>query len=237
MTLAGCDRIAATTVGARTLGAGESLTATVHRWLAAGTLAQEFTEADLSPEFRANGTELPDDPAWQAHARTGFAHWSLQVTGLVQRPTTFTLAELHAMPARTQITRHDCVEGWSAIGKWTGVPLAQVLARVAPQPQARYAVFHCADTMPGGLTRERYYESIGMDDALHPQTLLAYGLNGADLPIKNGAPIRLRVERQLGYKQAKFVQKIELVASLSGIGRGKGGYWEDNDGYQWYAGV
>ena len=167
-------------------------------------MAQEFTEADLSPFFRSNGTSMPEGDEYQALARNGFADWQLEVDGLVEKPVKLSLAELRAMPRRTQITRHDCVEGWSAIGKWTGVPLSNVLAMVKPQPSARYVVFHCADPMGGSLTPEYYYESIDMDDALHPQTILAYGLNGKDLPIPNGAPIRLRVERQLGYKHAKY---------------------------------
>ena len=124
------------------------------------------------------------------------------------------------MPSRTQITRHDCVEGWSAIGKWTGVPLSEVLARVGPSDSARYVVFHCADLMSSG---DLYYESIDMEDAYHPQTILAYGLNDAVLPIANGAPLRLRLERQLGYKMAKYVMRIELVASFAHLGRGRAG--------------
>ena len=138
------------------------------------------------------------------------------------------------MKARTQITRHDCVEGWSAIGKWTGVPLGEVLALAQPKSTARYVVFHCADPMDSDGTR--YYESIDLADAHHPQTILAYELNGEALPIKNGAPIRVRIERQLGYKMAKYIMRIELVADFKGISGGNGGYWEDQ-GYEWYAGI
>jgi DMSO/TMAO reductase YedYZ molybdopterin-dependent catalytic subunit len=197
-------------------------------------MAQEFTEADLSPTFRSNGTWQPATEAYQALAKNGFADWSLEVSGLVEAPARLTLAELRALPSRTQITRHDCVEGWSAIGKWTGVPLAEVLRLVRPKPEARYVVFHCADPMDG--TTGFYYESIDMDDAWHAQTILAYGLNDATLPIANGAPIRVRVERQLGYKMAKYIMRIELVDSFAHIAGGQGGYWEDQ-GYQWYAGI
>ncbi len=138
------------------------------------------------------------------------------------------------LPSRTQITRHDCVEGWSAIGKWKGARLGALLERVGPQPAARYLVFHCADPMDDNGTL--YYESIDLEDARHPQTLLAYELNDRPLPIANGAPIRLRVERQLGYKMAKYVMAIELVDSFRHIGGGKGGYWEDQ-GYEWHAGI
>jgi DMSO/TMAO reductase YedYZ molybdopterin-dependent catalytic subunit len=134
---------------------------------------------------------------------------------------------------RTQITRHDCVEGWSAIGKWTGTPLAALLDHVRPRAGARYVVFHCFDDMEEDTP---YYESIDLDEARHPQTLLAYGLNGGPLPVANGAPLRLRVERQLGYKHAKYIRQIEVVASFADVGDGNGGYWEDN-GYEWYAGI
>jgi DMSO/TMAO reductase YedYZ molybdopterin-dependent catalytic subunit len=141
---------------------------------------------------------------------------------------------LRALPSRTQITRHDCVEGWSCIGKWTGTPLAALLQRVGVRPEARFVMFHCADTMEDSA--DRYYESIGFGDAFDPQTILAYDMNGAPLQVAYGAPLRLRVERQLGYKMAKYVMAIELVESFSHIGRGHGGFWEDR-GYEWYAGI
>lgn len=234
--LSGCDRLSETEWFPRVLQTGNTLNYSVHRLLGSRSMAQEFTEADLSPFFRSNGTSMPAGEEYLALAKGGFADWQLEVGGLVARPVKLGLAELRAMPRRTQITRHDCVEGWSAIGKWTGVPLSNILALVQPQQKARYAVFYCADAMAGELTPAFYYESIDMDDAMHPQTMLAYGLNGKDLPIENGAPLRLRVERQLGYKHAKYVTRIELVESFAHIGGGKGGYWEDY-GYQWYAGI
>jgi DMSO/TMAO reductase YedYZ molybdopterin-dependent catalytic subunit len=132
-----------------------------------------------------------------------------------------------------QITRHDCVEGWSAIGKWHGVELSRILDHAGLSTRAKYIVFHCADRFGD----KPYYESIDLIDAFHPQTILAFGLNGHLLPVPNGAPLRLRVERQLGYKQAKYIQRIEAVASLSRVHGGKGGYWEDNVDYEWYAGI
>jgi DMSO/TMAO reductase YedYZ molybdopterin-dependent catalytic subunit len=137
------------------------------------------------------------------------------------------------MPSRTQITRHDCVEGWSCIGKWKGVPLGVLLDHARLLPGARYIVFHCADTMDDG---GRYYESVDLIDAFHPQTILAYEMNDRVLPIPHGAPLRLRDERQLGYKMAKYVMRVEAVASLASLAGGKGGYWEDR-GYEWYAGI
>jgi DMSO/TMAO reductase YedYZ molybdopterin-dependent catalytic subunit len=197
-------------------------------------LAREFEVSQRSPIFRANGTRTPSSPAYSRHMEEKFANWQLRVDGLVSRPRNFTLAELMAAPKRTQTTRHDCVEGWSAIGTWTGVPLKLLLDAAGLRQQARYIVFHCADTFGFGTP---YYESIDLIDAFHPQTILAWQLNGAMLPVGNGAPVRLRVERQLGYKQAKYIDRIEAVDDLSKIGGGKGGYWEDGAGYEWYAGI
>jgi len=166
-----------------------------------------------------NGNRDPENPDYQRMARNGFADWKLAINGLVQQPATVSLTDLRAMPSRTQITRHDCVEGWSAIGKWKGVQLARILEQVQPLPSARYVVFHCADPDEEG---QPYYESLDFDDAFHPQTILAYEMNDQTLPIAHGAPFRLRVERQLGYKHAKYVMRIELVASLERIWRGTG---------------
>lgn len=235
--LAGCDRLGQTSWFPKILATGETVSRNAHQLLGGRrSMAQEFTDADLSPSFRGNGSVSVSDPKYQLMAQTGFAQWALKVDGLVETPANLSLAELHAMPARTQITRHDCVEGWSAIGKWTGVPLAAVLEKVKPKANARYVVFHCADLYGSSGSQAPYYESIDMEDAFHPQTILAYGLNGAALPVMNGAPLRLRVERQLGYKHAKFISRIELVDSFDKIEGGKGGYWEDR-GYQWYAGI
>ena len=137
------------------------------------------------------------------------------------------------MPSRTQITRHDCVEGWSAIAKWKGVRVAEIARRVQPRLDAKYVVFYCIDTDSDGTN---YYESLDLVDANHPQTILAYEMNDRALPIEHGAPLRLRVETQLGYKHAKYIQKIEFVADLKNIQKGKGGYWEDQ-GYEWFAGI
>jgi DMSO/TMAO reductase YedYZ molybdopterin-dependent catalytic subunit len=199
------------------------------------SMAQEFTPADLSPSFRSNGTAEPDSDAYRALMAGNFADYRLEIGGLVERPAALSLIELVALPNRTQITRHDCVEGWSAIAKWKGARLAAVLDAVKPKPEARFVVFHCADPMSRDGT-DFYYESIDIDDARHEQTILAYEMNDAPLPVKNGAPLRLRVERQLGYKHAKYVMRLELVASFANIAGGKGGYWEDS-GYQWYAGI
>ena len=198
-------------------------------------MAQEFAEADRSPRFAATARRIP------APTSTGDGGERLRRLPAGRRRAgrrsrkSFSLAELRALPSRTQITRHDCVEGWSAIAKWKGVQLSAILDAVKPAAGARYVMFHCADPMEEDGT-DFYYESIDMDDAYHPQTILAYELNDAPLPVANGAPLRLRVERQLGYKHAKYVTAIELVDSFGNIAGGKGGYWEDQ-GYQWYAGI
>jgi len=234
LVVAGCSRIAASGPGASLLGAVEGWNRGLHDWLGRRTsLAREFSLEDISPTFRGNGTVAPDGAFYRHHRDTGFRLWTLTVTGLVERPLALTLDQLRAMPQRTQITRHDCVEGWSAIGQWSGVPLTHILHLAGLKPEARYIVFRCADTMGDAP----YYESIDLIDAFHPQTLVAHSLNGAPLPVENGAPLRMRIERQLGYKHAKYVHTVEAVASLAGIGRGKGGYWEDRAGYQWYAGI
>ncbi len=179
------------------------------------------------------------DADFAALRDAGFAGYRLTVGGLVAKPAEFTLDQLKAMPARTQITRHDCVEGWSCIGKWKGVQLGAILDQVQPKPEAQFVVFRCFDSMnaPSLDGRDsRYYESIDLDDAHHVQTILAYELNDKPLPVINGAPLRCRVERQLGYKHAKYVRAIELVESFAAIRGGKGGYWED-EGYEWYAGI
>ena len=214
------------------------LTYRAQRLLGGGhTLAPEYTEADIRQGQRPNGSVDPDSEDYLALKEAGFAGYSLTVTGLVDKPLTIPLSQLKAMPSKTQITRHDCVEGWSCIAKWSGVPLAAVLNEARPKVNARFAVFHCYDTLERSLSGEvKYYESIDLIDAYHPQTILAYGLNGADLPVANGAPLRLRVERQLGYKMAKYVHTIELVENYAEFGEGNGSYWADR-GYEWYAGI
>ncbi len=196
-------------------------------------LAQEFAEKDISKYFKANGNPAPITMDYMADAAKQWSAWRLNVSGLVKQPVQFSLAELKSMPARSQITRHDCVEGWSAIAKWKGVPLAEIMQRVQPNSQAKYVVFHCMDTDDQGTN---YYESIDLIDATHPQTILAYEMNDRALPIEHGAPLRLRLENQLGYKHAKYIRAIEFVADFKTIQQGKGGYWEDQ-GYEWYAGI
>lgn len=236
--LTGCDALVESASVNDILQRAESLTMGAQRLLMSHQpLAREYTEADLSPVFKANGTSQPDSEDYARLMENNFADWKLVVNGMVNTPLELSLTDLKAMPSRTQITRHDCVEGWSAIGKWTGVPLGLVLQKAGIAPGARYAVFYCADDYEQSLDGSgRYYESIDLVDAWHPQTILAYSMNGKDLEVAHGAPLRLRVERQLGYKMAKYVMRIEVVSSFANMGRGRGGFWEDQ-GYEWYAGI
>ncbi|MHA6333255.1 molybdopterin-binding protein [Qipengyuania sp. CAU 1752] len=234
LTAAGCSKVSESRVGKSIFGAAERWHEGAHRLLGGRTaLAPEYNPADISPFFRGNGTLNPSSDAYQASLAENFADWRLEVRGLVRYPLTLTLDNIRALPQRTQITRHDCVEGWSAIGQWTGPQLSLLLDAAGVREDARYIVFRCADTLAGGV----YYESIDMIDAYHPQTIVAHLLNGEPLPVRNGAPLRMRVERQLGYKHPKYLTAIEAVASLNDIGGGQGGYWEDRAGYQWYAGI
>lgn len=231
--LSGCDKLFENRTFRETLESAEDLHQATQRTLGRDALAREFSRADMSPIFRANGSREVADAAYQRHLQQDFAQWSLRVDGLVERPLDLPLSMLKGFRQRTQITRHDCVEGWSAIGQWIGPQLGPLLDLARLKPEAKYIVFHCADLYNG----RPYYESIDLVDAFHPQTILAWAMNGKPLEQAHGAPLRLRVERQLGYKHAKFVTRVEAVASLDGIYGGKGGYWEDNGAYAWYAGI
>jgi DMSO/TMAO reductase YedYZ molybdopterin-dependent catalytic subunit len=232
--LGGCDRLNNSQRFRSVLRSAEGLNMRAQRLVTArDALAREYGQADLSPNFRSNGTANPGTPEYTRHVAENFANWRLVVDGLVDRPLSIPLQKLRAIPHRVQITRHDCVEGWSAIGKWHGLELSRILDAAGLSTRARYIVFHCADR----FGEKPYYESIDLIDAFHPQTIIAWGMNDRLLAVPHGAPLRLRVERQLGYKQAKYIERIQAVESLAGIYGGKGGYWEDNADYEWYAGI
>jgi len=235
-TLAGCDAITQNDDAVAVLRSAETLTKGVQRALGGRAMAQEFKTADIAPVFRANGTLEPMGDEYAQMVANGFADWRLKIDGLVNKPMEFSLADLRAMPSRTQITRHDCVEGWSCIGQWKGVRLSHVLGMAQLKPEAKFVVFHCLDQMEEDDADSMYYESVDLDDAFHEQTILAYELNGKALPVENGAPLRARIERQLGYKQPKYLYRIEAVSEFGSIAGGKGGYWEDQ-GYTWYGGI
>ena len=210
---------------------GDTFTYAAHRALLPGAqMVKEYSLSDIT-SFPATGTtdpgtdaKLPLGPAYRDLHSGDFAGWRLSVEGRVATPRTFSLAELKQMPSRTQVTRHTCEEGWTAIGQWTGVPLGAVLAAAGVLPSARFVVFHSYDD---------WVDSIDMPDALHPQTLLAYGMNGRDLPIPHGAPVRLRVERQMGYKSMKYVHRIVVTDTFDDGGQ-KGNI---QNGWAWYTGI
>jgi DMSO/TMAO reductase YedYZ molybdopterin-dependent catalytic subunit len=237
--LAGCDRLTESPSFSKLLEGAEKATQTGQRLVltSTGPLAREYTQADITPNFKANGTVRPSTEAYQRLLLTEFSDWKLKVDGLVMNPFELSLEDIRALPSRSQVTRHDCVEGWSAIGQWKGVQLSAILQKAQLKDDARYVVFHCADNLTGSLDDSGlYYESIDLVDAFHPQTILAYEMNGKILPVEHGAPLRVRVERQLGYKMAKYIMRIEVVNSFAQIAAGKGGFWEDR-GYEWYAGI
>mgnify|MGYP000014381368 FL=1 len=197
-------------------------------------LAREFSRNDVVLDFPTSGVTAPRDERYQLMREASFADYRLRIDGLVDNPASYSLTELRNLPAQSQITLHTCDEGWSAIGEWRGVSLSMLLSQAGLQDTARYVVFHCMDTQ---FNERPYYESLDLLAATHPQTMLAYDLNGEPLPQKNGAPLRLRIETQIGYKHTKFVERVEVVDSLAGIGNGRGGWWEDYDNAVWYAGL
>ncbi|QFT78215.1 molybdopterin-dependent oxidoreductase [Erythrobacter sp. THAF29] len=229
-----CAKLAGSETGQSLFDTAEDWHRAAHRALAGRqTLAPEYSLEDRSPTFRGNGSLTVDTPEYRAELANGFAGWRIAVGGMVENPLILSMDDLRALPQRTQITRHDCVEGWSAIGEWTGPQLSTLLDAARIRPDANFIVFRCADVLYG----RDYYESVDLVDAYHPQTIVAHLLNGEPIPEKNGAPLRMRIERQLGYKHAKYLTAIEAVASLKDIGDGKGGFWEDYGNYQWYAGI
>ena len=230
--LGGCDKLNSSPSFRKILTGAEQLHLNAQR-LVAGGLAREYRADQMSPVFRTNGNTQPGSAAYAAHAASNFANWRLVVDGLVAKPLNLSLHDLGAFPQRAQITRHDCVEGWSAIGKWQGPMLGKILKAAGLADRAKYIVFHCADDSDG----RPYYESIDLYDAFHPQTILALLMNNRRLSIGHGAPIRLRAERHLGYKHAKFVMRIEARDRIDNLYEGKGGFWEDVSDYAWYAGI
>jgi DMSO/TMAO reductase YedYZ molybdopterin-dependent catalytic subunit len=211
------------------IGAADVLTMSTNRLLLSGQqLAREYGRSDIADPFPTWNQTNPRNKEYQVHASEGFKNFRLTIGGLVARPRELSLDEIKRLPARTQITAHICEQGWSAIGEWTGVPLQRVLEEAGGAlPAARYVVI---DTFDG------WYEGYDLFEVGHPQTILAYGLNGHDLPRGNGEPLRLRVERQCGYKNLKFLKSIRVVESMAGIGRGTGGINSDF-GFHWFAGV
>jgi DMSO/TMAO reductase YedYZ molybdopterin-dependent catalytic subunit len=208
-------------------GLGETLTYASQRLLTRHSLAREFSRSQISnPPFANDIAPLND--AYKRLQAGGFADWRLTVDGMVERPASFSLDQLKSYPRRSQITHLACEEGWSYIAEWIGVPLSYVLDAVGVKPQARYVAYFSIEP--------DWWDSVDMADALHPQTFLAYGMNGNELPVGNGGPLRMRVPRHLGYKSVKFVTHLTVTDSMKGFGQGLGSAAPEG-GYSWYAGI
>jgi DMSO/TMAO reductase YedYZ molybdopterin-dependent catalytic subunit len=208
-------------------GVGETLTYAAQRVLTRHSSAREFPRSLISKPPFANG-EPPKDEAFRRLQQGSFADWRLRVDGMVAHPTSFSLADLKRYPSRSQITHLACEEGWSFIAEWSGVPLSHLLHAVGILPQARYVVYFSI--------QPDWWDSVDMADALHPQTLVAYGMNGGDLPVGHGGPLRLRVPRQLGYKNVKYITRLTVTDDLKRFGQGLGSSAPEG-GYAWYAGI
>jgi len=208
-------------------GPGETLTYSAQRLLTRHSLAREFDRSQISnPPFP--NEIAPFNDAYKRHQAAGFADWRLTVDGMVARPASFSLAELKSFPSRSQITHLACEEGWSYIAEWVGVPLSHVLDRVGTHPAAKFVFYFSIEP--------DWWESIDMADAMHPQTLVAYGMNGTDMPVPFGGPLRLRLPRQLGYKSVKFITRLTVTDTVKGFGKGLGSVSPEG-GYAWYAGI
>ena len=208
-------------------GPGETLTYAGQRLLLShGSLAREFQRSRISQLAPVNGEHPRTDP-YRSLLAGSFARWRLTIDGLVARPASFSLAQLKQFPWRTQITEQTCEEGWSFVAEWTGVPLSYILNLAGVLPGARYVAFFPFDDA---------WDSLDIPDAWHSQTLLAYGMNGADLPLDHGAPLRLKVPRQLGYKSVKYLERITVTDTLKHFGQGLGSS-SPEVGYSWYAGI
>lgn len=208
-------------------GPGETLTYASMRLLNRQSMAREFPRSEISKRPLQNEIALLGDDFKRLEAG-GFADWRLSIDGLVDRPASFSLAQLKSYPSRSQITEVACEEGWSYIAEWHGVPLSHLLDLVGAQPHSRYVVYFSI--------QPDWWESIDMADAMHPQTFVTYGMNGADLPVASGGPIRMRVPRQLGYKSVKFLTRLTVTDDLKKFGKGLGSA-SPEAGYAWYAGI
>ncbi len=210
-------------------GPGENMTYAAQRLLTNHTMARELPRSEISNPPYAKRPNAGQDAAYKQLQADGFVGWRLKVEGMVARPTEFSLAELKSYPRNNHITQLICEEGWSYCAEWAGVPVSHILQLAGVLPQAKY-VF-CFST------QEKWWDSIDMADALHPQTLIAYGMNGGDLPPGNGGPLRMRLPRQLGYKNVKHLKRLLVTDSLIGVGQGLGSFQAEKGGYSWYAGI
>jgi DMSO/TMAO reductase YedYZ molybdopterin-dependent catalytic subunit len=208
-------------------GPGETLTYACQRFLVSpGSMAREFPSSKISSVTPVSGRP-PKEGVYPKLLSGRFADWRLNIEGLVATPMSFSLAELQRLPATSQITEQTCEEGWSFVAEWTGVRLSEILKLAGASPRAKYVVVFPLDDA---------WDSIDMQDAWHPQTLVAYAMNGKDLTPDHGAPVRLKVPRQLGYKSVKFLSRIRVTDTVKNIGKGLGSV-QPEGGYSWYAGI
>jgi DMSO/TMAO reductase YedYZ molybdopterin-dependent catalytic subunit len=208
-------------------GLGETLTYGSLRLLTRHSLAREFSRSQISKRPLPNEV-APFGEEFKRHQAGGFTNWRLSVDGLVERPTSFSLAQLKSYPSHSQITELVCEEGWSYIAEWNGIPLSYILDLVGAHPQGKYLLYYSIEP--------DWWESMDMADAMHPQTFVTYGMNGDDLPVGNGGPLRIRLPRQLGYKSVKFITRLTVTDNLKKFGKGLGSV-SPEEGYAWYAGI
>lgn len=206
---------------------GEVLTFASQRLLGSGSPAREFDSSQISKPPHANGKPLASEN-FKKLAANGFADWRLNIDGMVSRPLSLSLSELRGYSSRSQITHLACEEGWSFIAQWTGVPLSHILELAGASAKAKYVFYFSIQS--------RWWDSVDMSDAYHPQTLVTYGMNGEDLPVGHGGPLRLRVPRQLGYKSVKYITRLTVTDTLKGFGKGMGSSAAER-GYAWYSGI
>ncbi|HEX7447903.1 MAG TPA: molybdopterin-dependent oxidoreductase [Pirellulales bacterium] len=185
----------------------------------------QFRREDISPYLWPNG-KLPTCDEWKSLLAGGFRDYRLKIGGLVENPVELSLEQLRAMGRESQITLHHCIQGWSGIAEWSGVPLAKIIELVRPKPEATAAVFYSYGEGPEG---GQFYDSHRLVNLRHSQSMLAYDMNGQPLPELHGAPLRLRIENQLGFKMVKWIESIEFVADIKAIYQGEGGYKEDHE--------
>ena len=232
--LAGAGSVGAVAAGVKALAANglvppdasglfapeRTLSYAAHRLLTPDSMAREFSRDAISAKPFVNGVSPKNLPAAD--------RWELAIDGLVSRPLKLKLADLESMPRRSNITALACEEGWSYVAEWTGVPLAHLLREAGLQPEAKYVMYFSFE--------KEWWDSLDLNDAFHPQTLMTYGMNGGTLPPGHGGPLRMRVPRQLGYKSVKFITRLTAVESVRGYGQGLGSSGAEF-GYAWYNGI
>lgn len=194
---------------------------------------QNYSKKDISPFFRTNGYP-PKTEEYTNLKSNNFKDWSLKVHGLVDQPLEMSLKDIKDLPKHEQISKHNCIQGWTAIAEWGGLAMNDVISLCKPKTSAKYVLFHCYDKDDKGAF---YYAGLRLSDMYDKQTILAYEMNGQELPLEHGAPLRLRCETKYGYKMAKYLKSIEFVDDFKNVGQGRGGYREDTVYFDWEASI